>query len=490
MRHILLKGAAVVAAGLMGSIGWAQTNWTYSETDDGKSITDGKWVIAVTKYDSGAGTMTLGAITTASGDGVLDLRDMVVDGTAITGLSFPGQQAWESAAVTNFYVNHVAGTSVPTMLRENTQLREVELESETIQQITANPRPFAGCSKLGRVVFKCPNLLNWNQNQNWGNNPFSGTVVSNAFHEIVNPGVTNVGENMFVGLYKTCGDMILTNLQFISTGNRGAFYGGGATMTFSKITNIWIRTSQTAGFNMQPGFGAKSLRIEAPNLVTFGSLQGFGSVTNDARQVVPIQVQEFPKLALSSFSSLTGSIVLTNVTKFATGNYIFQGCTKVCNMELGGPIESIGDHVIEAALTNLVLNTPKLTNVVAAASTTSKKAVFTFNTTKAALTILGPVEREASSAWTQEMVDNLLEGVGAVTDVSKMVMTMYCSKKQGWATFAGCTKLSDLELTEAQKASVPAGCFGVYKTAAGAIKAWMVHKAQDTDPTGLCIRVQ
>ena len=488
MKQVWLKSVAVVAAGLMGSIGWAQTSWTYSDTDE--TVTDGKWVIAVTKYDSGAGTMTLGSITTESGDGVLDLRDMVVGDVAITGLSFPGQQAWKSAAVTNFYVNHVAGTSVPTMLRDNTQLREVELESETIQQITANPRPFAGCSKLGRVVFKCPNLLFWNQNQNWGNNPFSGTVVSNAFHEIVNPGVTNVGENMFVGLYKTCGDMILTNLQFISTANRGAFYGGGATMTFSKITNIWIRTSQTAGFNMQPGFGAKSLRIEAPNLVTFGSLQGFGGVTNDARQVVPIQVQEFPKLALSSFSSLTGSIVLTNVTKFATGNYIFQGCTMVCNMELGGPIESIGDNVIDAALTNLVLNTPKLTNVVAAASTTYKKAVFTFNTTKAALTILGPVEREESSAWTQEMVDNLLEGVGVVTDVSKMVMTMYCSKKQGWATFAGCTKLSDLELTDAQKASVPAGCFGVYKTAAGAIKAWMVHKAQDTDPTGLCIRVQ
>ena len=202
MTTKLLKSVLVSAAVLMGSnaafaVAQAKNLWTYDET--AQTVTDGKWVIAVTAYDSAAGTMTLGSITTESGDGVLDLRDMVVGGTAITGLKFPGEYAWKSAAVTNFYANNVAGTRMPAMFRENTQLREVELASETIQEITTSPRPFGGCSKLGKVVFKCPNLLYWNQN--YYGCPIDG-VVSNAFHDMVNPGVTNVGTKMLANFKK------------------------------------------------------------------------------------------------------------------------------------------------------------------------------------------------------------------------------------------------------------------------------------------------
>ena len=466
MRHILLKGAAVVAAGLMGSIGWAQTNWTYSE--DAKTVTDGKWVIAVTAYDSAAGTMTLGSITTASGDGVLDLRDMVVGDVAITGLKFPGEYAWKSAAVTNFYANNVAGTSMPAMFRENTQLREVELASETIQEITTSPRPFGGCSKLGKVVFKCPNLLYWNQN--WWGQPIDG-VVSNAFHDIVNPGVTNVGGSMFAGIKKTTGDIILTNLQFIGS----AFYAGDASGSF-QATNIWIRTPQKTGFHMQPGFVTKKLKIEAPNLEQLWMLEGFNQVEGDIADMVPRQIQEFCRNSLT-LPKVTGTLVVTNLTKFRSDvgfsyvNYVMS-LPNVNEMELRGPIDVITFPVFASgtAMNRLVLDFPKMTNMYVGAFRMRNNG---------SLYIYG-------KPFPHEMMTNLLarvDGNGATG------LTMYCSKKQKrdsdkktWKDYA--QDYGD----DFPKASAPEGCFGVWRE--GTRGAWMVHFPQPDDPSGFVLRVQ
>ena len=85
MRHILLKGAAVVAAVIFGANeSFAANEWSYA---DGK-ITKGGWTIAAT-YTEGESTITLGEIESAAEDGVLDLWDMVVGGVAITGLNLP-----------------------------------------------------------------------------------------------------------------------------------------------------------------------------------------------------------------------------------------------------------------------------------------------------------------------------------------------------------------------------------------------------------------
>ena len=473
MQKIMLaKACAILAIGAGCAFAAnATTNWTYDDT--AKTVTDGKWVIAVTKYDSGAGTMTLGAITTESGDGVLDLRDMVVGGVAITGLTMPGSQAWQSAAVTNFYANNVAGTRMPAMFSENTQLREVELASETIQEITTSPRPFGGCSKLGKVVFKCPNLLYWNQN--YYGQPIDG-VVSNAFHDIVNPGVTNVGGSMFAGIKKTTGDIILTNLQFIGS----AFYAGSATGSF-QVTNIWIRTPQVAGFELRPSFAATKVKIEAPNMLTFCMMNGFNQLETDITNIVPRQIQTLGRNSIT-LPQVTGTLVLTNLTRIRSDlgvSYAGYAISlpKVYEMELRGPIDVITFPVFEkyTAMNRLVLDFPKMTNMYVGAFRMKNNG---------SLYIYG-------KPFPHEMMTNLLarvDGNGATG------LTMYCSKKQKrdsdkktWKDYA--QDYGD----DFPKASAPEGCFGVWRepNGTGTRGAWMVHLPQADDPqAGMCIVIR
>ena len=405
MKHSWLKGALVGAAVIFGANGsFAANEWSYA---DGK-ITKGGWTIAAT-YTEGESTITLGAIEDAAEDGVLDLRDMVVGGTAITGLTMPGSQAWKSAAVTNFYANNVAGKYVPSMLRGNTGLQVFELGSETIEQIRGGDWSLRGCSALGKVVFKCPNLLYWNQNSSGC--PIEG-VVSNAFHDMVNPGVTNVGTKMLANFKKMTGDMILTNLQFIGS----AFYAGDANGSF-QATNIWIRTSQKTGFHMQPGFVTKKLKIEAPNLEQLWMLEGFNQVEGDIADMVPRQIQEFCRSSLS-FPKVTGTLVVTNLTKFRSDvgfsyvNYVMS-LPKVNEMELRGPIDVITFPVFASgtAMNRLVLDFPKMTNMYVGAFRMRNNG---------SLYIYG-------KPFPHEMMTNLLarvDGNGATG------LTMYCSKKQ------------------------------------------------------------
>ena len=61
--------------------------------------------------------------------------------------------------------------------------------------------------------------------------------------------------------------------------------------------------------------------------------------------------------------------------------------------------------------------------------------------------------------------------------------TIYCSKKQGWATLA-----SPLE-GDYERALAPEGCFGVLVTKKGRA-AWLVHRASPYDKSGLAIFVR
>ena len=484
MRQVWLKSAAVVAAGLMGSIGWAQTSWTYSDTD--KTVTDGKWVIAVTAYDSAAGTMTLGAITTAAEDGVLDLRDMVVGNVAITGLTMPESEAWKSAAIKELYVNKVVGPLagkttiqlIPSMLKGNTTVQVVELASDTIQKINSSPRAFEGCSALGRVVFKCPNLLSWAHEAGGSGSPFQGTVVSNAFHDIVNPWVTDVGNAMFSGLGQgngyshggVTGPVILTNLV---TCNGSPFHGGG-TLNWNKLTEFRIKWPHTYGLTLWNSFPAvTNFVFEAPNLKSYGSIMKFTSLEQDIATLLPPYVQTIGRRSLEGMSKLYGKLVLTNLVSMSAGNNSSAAfdCEKVKAAEFRGPITNIPYQVMSYSLTNLVLQLPNVTNVCARAFLMANNGE---------LTIYG-------KPWAENLRTNLLARIAAPSNAKATTaptnLVLKVSKKQGWKEYAG--KYDDTDFPEANK---PEGCFGVWREpfGTGTRGAWMVHFPQPDDPTGLC----
>lgn len=451
-----------VCAG-MTSAAFAENAWTYDESVN--TVTDGEWVIEVMAYAPDAGTMTLGAITTAADDGVLDLWDMVVGKTAITGLTLPGSQSWKDAAVTKFYANHVAGTRVPSMLRGNKGLQVFELGSETIQEIRCSDWSLRDCSALGRVVFDCPDLLFWNQDS-YGC-PIDG-VVSNAFHDMVNPGVTNVGTKMLANFKKMTGDMILTNLQFIGS---SPFYAGSASGSF-QVSNMWFRTTQTAGFELRPSFAAKSVKIEAPNMLTFCMMSGFNQLKADIADIVPRQIQTLGRSSIN-LPEVTGTLVLTNLTQIRSDlglSYCSDAISlpKVYEMELAGPITNISFTVFgkTTAMNRLALKFPNMTNMCASAFRMRKDGN---------LYIYG-------KPFPHEMMTNLLARVDGNVATG---LTLYCSKKQRrdddgrtWKDYAQAFD------DDFPKAEAPEGCFGVWREpyGTGTRGAWMVHLPQADDP--------
>ena len=472
MRQVWLKSAAVVAAGLMGSIGWAQTSWTYDET--AQTVTDGKWVIGVTAYDSAAGTMTLGSITTAAEDGVLDLRDMVVGDVAITGLSLPSgvsnrKGVWASAAITKCYVNHVAGTSVPGAMQGNTTVQEIEFASDTITTLNSSTSFFKYCTALKRCILDCPNLVTWDYSGGSGS-PFSDSPVTNKFHEIVNPWVKTLnGNGLFSGLGGTTGPVVLTNLVTCSA---SPFYGGGSINW--KFTDMWIKWPHEYGISLETSFGAvTNLVLEMPKVRSTGCIRGFTAIQQDVSSVVPPYIQKVADYAaLRSMNTLYGCLTLTNWVSMtgAAGNawlgFAFE-CTGVKAAEFRGPITNIPYRVMTSVLTNLVLQLPNVTNVY-------KGAFYMANDGE--ITIYG-------KPWAENLRTNLLARLDGKS-VSKL--TLKVSKKQGWKEYAG--EYGD----DFPKESRPEGCFGVWRepNGDGTRGAWMVHFPQADDPTGLCIRVQ
>ncbi len=449
--------------------------WSYA---DGK-ITKGGWSIAVT-YTEGSGAITLGAIESAAEDGILDMRDMTVGGAAIEALTLPSGSAWKTAAVKEFYVDKVVNTRLNALLGVdsdwpsggNSTIERVEVKSDTVTYLD---NFVAGCSKLKHLVLDCPKL------DGYGFNPLYGVGLTNDVQDVIKPWITMKSNSdtrgfrfQYGGVGGMTGSLILTNVA-----------SWVAIDMVTSATNVWIRWGGTTypSLNLKK---VETVKIEMPNVTAMGSLTGVPNKM-DVGEFIPKSIASIGPQSISD-CSVTGTLVLTNLTSISGGN-VLGICynTGITGGDFKGPIESMWRRWTQngSAWTNVALDCPRLTNLVS--------DVFYFNTTAGVpleLKIYGPVEREGGEAfwWTQGLVDTILNTVAAVTDYSKMKMTFYCSRKQGWADFAGCMKLS--ELAEEERAMAPEGCFGVYKTAAGDVKAWMVHMPQPDDPSGMCIRIQ
>ena len=269
----LLIGAGVIFAAN------GANEWSYS---DGK-ITKGDWSIVATYDASGAANaITLGAIESVAADGILDLRDMTVGGAAITALTLPKSSAWQSAAVVEFYVNHVANTSLDELFGTagewptggNSTITRVEVQSDTVTYLG---NFIAGCSSLKHLRLDCPNL------DSYGYNPFYTIGLTNDIQDIIRPWATFKNSNnqgytfTYGGLGGMTGSLILTNV--VSRGNV-SFKAG--------VTNVWIRWDGTTYPSLSfPN--VKTLKLEMPNVTTMG-----GNVLTDMSNLPSaIDVGEF-----------------------------------------------------------------------------------------------------------------------------------------------------------------------------------------------------
>ena len=449
--------------------------WSYS---DGK-ITKGDWSIVAT-YTEESDAITLGAIESVAADGILDMRSMTVGGAAITALMLPKGAAWENVVVKEFYVDHVANTTLDALFGQdvdfasfytggNTNITRVEVKSDVVERVN---NFVAGCDNLKHLRLDCPKL------NYYGCTPFAGTGgFTNDIQDVVKPWAT---------LSKNCD---VRGFRFGGYGRLGAMTGSfvltnvaswvDVSASVLSVTNVWIRWDGTTYPDLSLR-DVQTVKIEMPNVTKMGSLSG---VTNaiDVGEFIPKSIASIGEYTIHD-CAVTGTLTLTNLTEITENNKLgVCYATRITGGDFAGPIENMWRSWQQngSSWTNVALNCPNLTNIVASA--------FWFNGTGVPLElkIYGPVNRKSGYPWTQELVDNILNSVAAVTDVSAMKMTFYCSRKQGWADFSGCRKM-----TAEEKAMAPADCFGIYTNAAGAIKAWMVHLPQPDDPSGMCIRIQ
>lgn len=456
----------------------AANEWSYA---DGK-IAKGDWSVVATAFDSAAGTLALGAIESVAEDGVLDMRDMTVGGAAITALTLPKGSAWENVAVKEFYADHVANTALDALFGQdtdfaqfstggNTSITRVEVKSDTVETVN---NFVAGCDNLKHLVLDCPKLNYYSLT------PFAGTGgFTNDIQDVVKPWATLSsgdvrGFRFQYGLGSMTGSLVLTNVAPHAAVSASA----------SSVTNVWIRWGGTTYPDLNLA-NVETVKIEMPNVVKMGTLSSVKKAF-DVGEFIPKSIASIGSYTIKD-SAVTGTLTLTNLTEVTNNGPALGICyaTRITGGDFAGPIESMFLSWAQngSAWTNVALDCPMLTNIVASAFYFDKTAGVPLE-----LKVYGPVNRKSGHPWTQELVDNILSSVDAVTDLSAMKMTFLCSRRQGWDGFAGCTKLSALAAEERAKA--PTGCFGVYKTAAGATKAWMVHMPQDTDPSGTCLIIR
>ena len=248
-----VRSAAVkmLAAGAMLAAASAHaTTWTYDSAT--RTVTDGNWVIKAT-YTPGGGSITLSDVTTAASDGILDLREMTVDGAPVTSVSFPSNPAYATSwrdhtfYIREFYMDAFhdgAGTlfcanptienveitggdieAIDSSFKDMTALTNVVLRLPNIRKIGGNNNytGFSGCTSLKRIVLDCPNLVEFGKNVYYDCSALEGDISDYIPNTITNfattgqvniPGVT--GRLVLKGLKSTAGFMNFSGVSAAS----------------------------------------------------------------------------------------------------------------------------------------------------------------------------------------------------------------------------------------------------------------------------------
>lgn len=232
--------------------------WTYDASTNPKTISDGNWTIALLDSDLENGMVQLGNIT--AGSGVLDLRDLTVDGHRVTSIMFhPNSGAyatsWKTWNISDFLIDafdsvaddrhntlvfggnanikniEITGgnvTSISTEFSSMTGLTNVVLRLPNLQTLGAYNQNsgFYNCTALKRVVLDCPKLYSLGQNV-YGN----CTALEGDVGDYIPPSVTNFWQNLQFTAAGVTGTLVLTNLQSVNYMN---FSGIGDTrITFT-----------------------------------------------------------------------------------------------------------------------------------------------------------------------------------------------------------------------------------------------------------------
>lgn len=275
----------------------------------------------------------------------------------------------------------------------------------------------------------------------------------------------------------------------------------------SKVTEIFNRsfygTPKLTSFSLTDSKGAEMVI----SFYSGSSADGHNQFNRSGFKEIPSSLRGVSALAGWAFAYCPlENVVMTNLTSgLAYPRGVFQYCAALTNAYLGGTYAEVGTGgdanapSLFMGCTNMwikgtaVLDSPNLTKigsyfglanniVIGATNAVTSLSSGLFNNASyppASVTFYGLPP-------TQTVLDTALAGRAAT---NKLVI--YASKRYGesaWRKAAFCDKA----LTEEEQAAAPEGCFGVYVTAAGARKAWLVHKASpyDDEQKGLLLIIR
>ena len=491
LANRVLKFAAVAA--VCGFAAEAQAAWQYYKAgEEGNPttvscITDGNWVVQVAGLDSKTGTITLGykqfSCGLLAGEGTMDLCGtlVTVDGVDYDKKKFAVNAFQKYAGLVEFYCDNVTALGAG-MFWTCSNLEYVEI-SGTATSIPDSPwdyqGTFASCGKLTTIKLDLPITY-------VGTKAFmSDGALEMDIAEVCPPAVTKVGNMAFFECVKLYGHLKFNNVISI---------GGQAFETCSalqEITLIGDQMTSTPGeiYGSNRGLfkncsAVTNITMNCPNLhdVGTGTFRGLSNLNADIAEVCPPSVSSIGAYAYNSCAKFVGKLVLTNL--HSIGTMAFQSTTGITEIHISGDIATLPDYdgtynqsvFSKCGATNVVFETPGLTYLGNGSFNNASVKTITVNSTNAvsvghhnnasgtpkfsAITIMGP-------AWTQASMDNMLLNIKAV-DGAK-ACTIYVDPEKGWSG------LLATDYTENEKANKPRKCLGVYVTAGGDRKAWVVN---------------
>ena len=119
--NAIRKAALFVVAAATLPLGAARAanDWTYYAANAAGNPTNvacivkGDWIVEVDIMTLNKGMFSPKHILASASDGILDFRDLHIDGTAITDLNMRQGNLWQEANVVEFYANHVTAFNAP-----------------------------------------------------------------------------------------------------------------------------------------------------------------------------------------------------------------------------------------------------------------------------------------------------------------------------------------------------------------------------------------
>lgn len=484
---------AAVAAAVCGFAANAAGAWQYYKAGDAGNpttvscITDGNWVLPATvNATTGKITLSAGGINTkkvVAGEGVCDLRGVLftLDGVDCRVTNLGNWHFYKYAGITEFYAEGIESLG-GGMFASCPSLRKIDIEG-TATSIPNSPWDYAGfaasCSALTNVSLRLPLTSIGTMAF------FNDAALVSDIADLCSDKIRSVGKMAFMSCQNLTGHLKLIDVTSI---------GGQAFENCSKLNEITLISDaltatpgEVYGSNRGLFMGCSSatnITMRCPNLVTVdvGTFRGLSNLNGEIRQTCPPSVSSIGKFAYFDCAKFVGNLVLTNL--HSIGTMAFKGTSGIREIYISGDIATLPDYdgtynqsvFSNCGATNIVFETPGLTSLGNGSFNNAAVKTITVNSTNAvavghaknaagtpkftAITVMGP-------AWTQASMDNMLLNIKAV-DGAK-ACTIYVDPEKEWGD------LFATDYTENEMANKPRKCLGVYVTAGGDRKAWVVN---------------